>query len=62
MYLSTLEIILFPNKGYEDLIIQLTGFGIDKHDDLVDALTLLVIQEIENSVSHFAFAFIGNPF
>ncbi|MHB8362758.1 MAG: phage terminase large subunit family protein [Patescibacteria group bacterium] len=52
------EKILFPTKGGEDLIIQLTGFGIEKHDDLVDALTLLVIQEIENSRSGFAYGFI----
>ncbi len=50
--------ILFPNKGCEDLIMQLTGFGIEKHDDPVDAITLLVIQEIENSRSGFAYGFI----
>lgn len=29
--------ILFPKEGAEDLISQLTGFGVEKHDDLADA-------------------------
>lgn len=29
--------ILFPKEGTENLISQLTGFGVEKHDDLVDA-------------------------
>ncbi len=42
--------ILFPKKGAEELIQQLTGFGIEKHDDLADAFSLLVlkIQELDN--------------
>lgn len=36
--------ILFPEKGVEELINQLVGFGSEKHDDLVDAFTLLIIQ------------------
>ncbi|MHA1225140.1 MAG: phage terminase large subunit [Candidatus Hodarchaeales archaeon] len=34
--------VLFPRRGCEDLIIQLTGFGVEAHDDLVDAFVLLV--------------------
>jgi len=34
--------VLFPKTGCEDLINQLTGFGIEAHDDLVDAFVLLV--------------------
>lgn len=37
-------IILFPKKGAEQLISQLVGFGVEKHDDLVDALTTAVLQ------------------
>lgn len=37
--------ILFPRSGCEELITQLKGFGVEKHDDLVDALTL-VVQEV----------------
>jgi predicted phage terminase large subunit-like protein len=42
--------ILFPKKGAEQLIQQLTGFGIEKHDDLADAFSLLIlkIQELDN--------------
>lgn len=32
----------FPVKGCEDLIIQLIGFGVEAHDDLVDAFVMLV--------------------
>ncbi len=34
--------ILFPKHGAEKLIQQLTGFEMEKHDDLVDALVILV--------------------
>lgn len=37
-------IIVFPKTGCELLIAQLTGFGVEKHDDLVDALTVAVIE------------------
>lgn len=35
--------VFFPRKGAEDLIAQLTGFGIEEHDDLVDAFVHLVL-------------------
>ncbi|MEI7890442.1 MAG: hypothetical protein WCI36_00580 [bacterium] len=35
-------IIKFPRKGCEELIQQLVGFGVEKHDDLADAFSLLV--------------------
>ncbi len=34
--------VRFPNTGCEELIQQILGFGKEKHDDLVDAFTLLV--------------------
>lgn len=34
--------ILFPEQGAELLIEQLTNFGVEKHDDLADAFSLLV--------------------
>lgn len=40
--------IIFPKKGCEDLLIQLFGFGTEKHDDIVDALTLLVLKLIKD--------------
>ena len=46
---SLLELgqILFPKKGAERLVDQLLGFGTERHDDLVDAFTLLVHKIIE---------------
>lgn len=38
--------ILFPRIGAERLIEQLTGFGIEKHDDLADAFSILVLHFI----------------
>ena len=37
-------IVVFPETGCEELLAQLTGFGSELHDDLVDALSLLVLQ------------------
>jgi len=36
--------VVFPKKGCEDLILQLTGFGIEKHDDLCDACVHLIMK------------------
>ena len=35
-------VIKFPRQGCERLIEQLVGFGVEKHDDLADAFSLLV--------------------
>jgi predicted phage terminase large subunit-like protein len=34
--------IRFPQKGCERLIEQIVGFGVEKHDDLADAFSLLI--------------------
>jgi predicted phage terminase large subunit-like protein len=39
--------ILFPKRGAEKLIQQVLWFGMEKHDDLVDALTTLVLSVFE---------------
>ena len=39
--------ILFPREGIGELILQLTGFGIEKHDDLADAFSLLLLKIME---------------
>lgn len=39
--------ILFPDKGAEHLVSQILGFGVEKHDDLVDAFTIIGHQAIE---------------
>ncbi len=40
--------VLFPRHGCEDLILQLTGFGVEKHDDLADAFSLLILKIISD--------------
>jgi predicted phage terminase large subunit-like protein len=37
-------VVLFPETGCEDLITQMTGLGRESHDDLADALSLLVSE------------------
>lgn len=39
--------VLFPEHGAEELILQLIGFGVEKHDDLVDAFSILLSEIIE---------------
>lgn len=34
--------VLFPRQGCERLIEQIMGFGVEKHDDLMDAFTIAV--------------------
>jgi len=35
--------VLFPKEGAEDVIENLTGFGIEEHDDLADACAYLIL-------------------
>ena len=41
--------IRFPKHGAEQLIEQLVYFGVEKHDDLVDAFVLLINKILEDS-------------
>ena len=41
--------VRFPRKGAEHLIQQLTGFGIEKHDDLADAFAILVLKTMQSN-------------
>lgn len=41
--------ILFPRDASKELITQLLGFGTEKHDDLVDAFSILILKAIESS-------------
>jgi predicted phage terminase large subunit-like protein len=51
--------VLFPKKGCERLIEQMTGFGVEKHDDMVDAFTTLVNEVMKDPPRRHFFAFIG---
>lgn len=44
-------LIHFPQDGVIDLINQMVNFGAEKHDDLVDAFTLLITQVMEYAQS-----------
>lgn len=44
-------VILFPKHGSKELLSQLVGFGIEKHDDLVDALTVAVIEAVRTDLN-----------
>ena len=46
-HLIQLGNVLFPKHGAEELIQQLIGFGVEKHDDLVDAFTMIILQVLK---------------
>ena len=43
--------ILFPQKGAKDLINQLVNFGVEKHDDLADAFSILISDTVKHPVT-----------
>ena len=43
-------VVKFPRHGCEQLITQLLGFGIEKHDDAVDALVYLILGLVGEGV------------
>ena len=53
--------VVFPSHGAELLIQQLLGFGVEKHDDLVDAFTLL-LHQIMRRDQHIVRVFSEKPF
>jgi len=53
--------VVFPRQGAEILIQQLLGFGVESHDDLADALSLLLTQIMIHN-KRKARAFEHNPF
>lgn len=54
-------IVKFPKQGCEELIEQLVGFGVEKHDDLADAFSLLVNTTLDRHAKEgtVIMAFIG---
>lgn len=42
--------VRFPNKGCETLIQQLTGFGVERYDDLMDALVMVILEVIRTPI------------
>ena len=39
--------VLFPKSGCENLITQLTAFGVERHDDLADSFAILLLKVLE---------------
>ena len=54
-------IIKFPRHGCEDLIRQIIGFGVEKHDDMADAFSLLINATMDKHAneSTWIIAFLG---
>jgi len=52
-------IIRFPRTGAEELIQQLVGFGSERHDDLADAFSSLIIKIKEHDKPAPVFGFIS---
>jgi hypothetical protein len=50
--------VKFPRKGCEELINQLLGFGVEKHDDLVDALVWLILGVAEEGIEQQRMAYV----
>ena len=40
--------VFFPRRGAEELIRQLVGFGLERHDDLADAFSMLILETIKH--------------
>ncbi|OGJ67711.1 hypothetical protein A2947_03275 [Candidatus Peribacteria bacterium RIFCSPLOWO2_01_FULL_54_110] len=51
--------VFFPREGAEELIDQLVNFGIEKHDDLADAFSLLILKSLETKLESFGIGWIG---
>ena len=47
--------VMFPDKGCEELISQIVGLGRERHDDLADALSLLVSETSVTSTGYSPF-------
>ena len=45
--------VVFPEHGCEALIDQILGFGVEDHDDLVDAFVYIVLGMAEEGLQKF---------
>ena len=51
--------VKFPRKGCEELLTQLLGFGIEKHDDAVDALVYMILGVAQGGISPQEIKWVG---
>lgn len=43
-------VVLFPRTGCDQLLAQLFGFGVEAHDDLLDALVYLILGLVQQGL------------
>jgi phage terminase large subunit-like protein len=48
--------VLFPRHGCGQLLVQLFGFDVESHDDLVDALVYFILGLVQQGLSYRRFA------
>ena len=46
-----MDFVKFPRRGCEQLLTQLLGFGVEKHDDAVDALVYLMLGLVGEGIA-----------
>lgn len=46
-----MSIVKFPRYGCEHLLGQLLGFGVEKHDDAVEALAYLILGLVGEEIA-----------
>ncbi len=51
--------VFFPKEGAEQLLLQLTGFGTERYDDLADAFAILMLRLMEDRYQSIGFMVIG---
>ncbi|MEK7563691.1 MAG: hypothetical protein AAB544_04850 [Patescibacteria group bacterium] len=51
--------VFFPKEGAEQLLMQLTGFGTERNDDLADAFAILMLRLMEDRYQSIGFMVIG---
>ena len=47
--------VLFSKTGNTDLIKQLLGFGVEKHEDMVDSLVMVILYALEKNIGGLPF-------
>jgi predicted phage terminase large subunit-like protein len=52
-------VIRFPRQGCKELIDQLVGFGVEKHDDQVDAFTTAVLGLVRHDRESASIRIVG---
>lgn len=52
-------VVVFPREGAEQIISQLTGFGIERYDDLADAFAMMVNETLKARPPQSLFSITG---